>query len=198
MNFCLGCDFLGVNIKLGNRIKKIRLSLGKTQGEFGLLFNPPAPKSAVSRWEHGGSPNKKRLREIAEIGHVPVSYLTGTDKLVQSLNESVDKIVGAEEQKSLARYSQILQTCLEVFNEKDRKHLEELQKKLQNKSDNTEKFQEFEYLISELLGVFLYTEADNNKQAKKAKEAYNSVKNIIETATDNLPEFNVSPISPKK
>lgn len=182
---------MGVNIKLGNRIKKIRLSLGKTQGEFGLLFNPPAPKSAVSRWEHGGSPNKKRLREIAEIGHVPVSYLTGTDKLVQSLNESVDKIVGAEEQKSLARYSQILQTCLEVFNEKDRKHLEELQ----NKIKDTEELQEFEYLVAELLGAFLYAKGGNNKKAEKY---YSNAKKQIEHIAGDLPEFNIPSISPKK
>ena len=52
---------------MGEKIKKIRLDLGKSQFEFGQLFNPPAPKSAVSRWEHGGSPNKKRLKRIDEI-----------------------------------------------------------------------------------------------------------------------------------
>ena len=67
------------NNSMGEKIKKIRLDLGKSQFEFGQLFNPPAPKSAVSRWEHGGSPNKKRLKRIAELGNVPVDFLTNGD-----------------------------------------------------------------------------------------------------------------------
>lgn len=64
---------------LGERIKEVRLSLGKTQEEFGKMFNPPVPKSAVSRWEHGGNPNIKRLKKIAKLGNVTVTYLLGTD-----------------------------------------------------------------------------------------------------------------------
>ena len=49
----------------GNKIKKIRLSLGKSQEEFGRLFNPPAAKSAVCRWEKGHGARKGRLKKIA-------------------------------------------------------------------------------------------------------------------------------------
>lgn len=63
------------NIELGNRIKAIRMKLGKNQTEFGNMFDPPAPKGAVSRWEHGGSPNKKRLKRIADLGDVSVEFL---------------------------------------------------------------------------------------------------------------------------
>lgn len=63
------------NKELGNRIKQIRLNLGKSQEEFGRLFDPPAPKSAVSRWEHGGNPNKTRLKKISELGHIPLNEL---------------------------------------------------------------------------------------------------------------------------
>lgn len=69
------------NKELGKRIKEIRLKLGKSQEEFGKLFEPPAPKSAVSRWEHGGSPNKKRLVKIAELGGIPVEVLINGDLL---------------------------------------------------------------------------------------------------------------------
>lgn len=41
------------------------------------MFDPPAPKGAVSRWEHGGGPNKSRLRKIAKLGNVTVDYLLG-------------------------------------------------------------------------------------------------------------------------
>lgn len=46
------------------------------------MFNPPAPKSAVSRWEHGGSPNKKRLKRIAELGQTTVDQLLHGDNYV--------------------------------------------------------------------------------------------------------------------
>lgn len=51
------------------------MKLGKNQTEFGNMFDPPAPKGAVSRWEHGGSPNKKRLKRIADLGDVSVEFL---------------------------------------------------------------------------------------------------------------------------
>ena len=81
MNATRGRCRLPQNKELGDRIKQIRLRLGKSQEEFGQLFNPPAPKSAVSRWEHGGSPNKRRLKRIAELGNVSVTYLMGISKL---------------------------------------------------------------------------------------------------------------------
>ncbi|MCR1878372.1 helix-turn-helix domain-containing protein [Limosilactobacillus reuteri] len=70
---------------LGNRIRSIRTKLGKSQEEFGKLFDPPAPKSAVSRWEHGGSPNKKRLAKIAELGGVTVDELVN-GSLLDAIN----------------------------------------------------------------------------------------------------------------
>ncbi|MCC4371234.1 helix-turn-helix domain-containing protein [Limosilactobacillus reuteri] len=73
------------NKELGKRIKEIRLKLGKSQEEFGKLFEPPAPKSAVSRWEHGGKPNKKRLVKIAELGGTTVDELVN-GSLVDAIN----------------------------------------------------------------------------------------------------------------
>lgn len=60
----------------GQRIKSIRLSLGKNKREFGELFNPMADNSNVSRWESGKSiPNNKRLKRIAELGELSVDEL---------------------------------------------------------------------------------------------------------------------------
>lgn len=65
-----------INRDLSQRIKEIRLNLGKSQEDFGRMFDPVAPKSAVSRWEHGkNAPNKSRLKRIAELGGVSVEYL---------------------------------------------------------------------------------------------------------------------------
>lgn len=80
-----------VNVALGNRIKAIREKMGKNQEEFGKMFNPPAPKSAVSRWEHGGSPNKRRLAKIAELGDMTVDELVN-GSLFEVINELTTKL----------------------------------------------------------------------------------------------------------
>ncbi|MEE6635872.1 helix-turn-helix transcriptional regulator [Limosilactobacillus pontis] len=60
----------------GNKIEKIRLSLGKTQEGFGQLFNPSVSGSAVSRWENGDTkPNKQRMKRIAELAGISVESL---------------------------------------------------------------------------------------------------------------------------
>ena len=77
---------------MGNRIKAIRKSLGKSQEEFGQLFNPPAPKSSVSYWENGGGPNKRRLKKIAELGGVSVEYLiNGSQLSITDTRKLLDK-----------------------------------------------------------------------------------------------------------
>lgn len=91
---------------MGNRIKAIRKSLGKSQEEFGQLFDPPAPKSSVSYWENGGGPNKRRLQKIAELGGVSVEYLingsqlsiTDTRKLLDRVEDNT-KLSDSEQQK---------------------------------------------------------------------------------------------------
>lgn len=77
---------------MGNRIKAIRKSLGKSQEEFGQLFDPPAPKSSVSYWENGGGPNKRRLKKIAELGGVSVEYLiNGSQLSITDTRKLLDK-----------------------------------------------------------------------------------------------------------
>lgn len=93
---------------MGNRIKAIRKSLGKSQEEFGQLFDPPAPKSSVSYWENGGGPNKRRLQKIAKLGGVSVDYLiNGSSLSLMATKVLLDKAVGGEkltgdEQKKLS------------------------------------------------------------------------------------------------
>lgn len=102
------------NKELGKRIKEIRLKLGKSQEEFGELFNPPAPKSAVSRWEHGGNPNKKRIKKIAELGNVSVDYL---------LNGSIDQTIA----ESRSEYEELLKKAINnKLSSEDKKRINEL------------------------------------------------------------------------
>ena len=70
------------NPDIGNRIKQVRLKNGKSQEDFGSLFDPPVNKASVSRWESGRTlPASKRLQKIADLGGVSVEYLINGDHL---------------------------------------------------------------------------------------------------------------------
>lgn len=63
-------------VKIGKRIKTIRLQMRLNTREFGELFDNPAAGSLVSRWERGISlPNASRLGEIANFGGMTVDDL---------------------------------------------------------------------------------------------------------------------------
>ena len=62
--------------------------MGITMEEFGELFDPPASKSIVSRWEKGVSvPNNRRMKRIAELGGVTVADLIIDNKALISKKE---------------------------------------------------------------------------------------------------------------
>lgn len=70
------------NPDIGSRIKQVRLKNGKSQEDFGSLFDPPVNKTSVSRWESGKTlPTSKRLQKIADLGGVSVEYLIKGVKL---------------------------------------------------------------------------------------------------------------------
>lgn len=86
----LRCNYFclkeGGNLKsnpdIGSRIKQVRLKNGKSQEDFGSLFDPPVNKASVSRWESGKTlPTSKRLQKIADLGGVSVEYLINGVKL---------------------------------------------------------------------------------------------------------------------
>lgn len=61
---------------LGMRIRSIRQSLGMTMDEFGSKIDNKAKSGTVANWEMGkNSPNNTRLKKIAELGNVSVSFL---------------------------------------------------------------------------------------------------------------------------
>lgn len=60
---------------IGEKIKSIRINKGMTLEEFGAVVLD-ANKSLVSKWERGLIvPNSARLKKIAELGNVSVTYL---------------------------------------------------------------------------------------------------------------------------
>lgn len=62
--------------EIGQRVKNIRTTLGLNMEEFGKKISPTATKGTISNWENGNYlPNNDRLRQIAELGNVSMSYL---------------------------------------------------------------------------------------------------------------------------
>jgi len=66
----------------GERIKEIRMDLGLTMEEFAKRIDDKAKSGTVSNWETGKNlPNNNRLKKIAELGNVDISYLLGDAKM---------------------------------------------------------------------------------------------------------------------
>lgn len=64
------------NIKVGERIRDIRMKNGLTTEKFAELFDPPASKGTISKWENGRYlPNNERLVVIADFGKTTVNEL---------------------------------------------------------------------------------------------------------------------------
>lgn len=64
------------NKEVGYRIRSIRKANGMTTDTFGGIFNPPASKGTVSKWENGRYlPNNERLVKIAKEGKITVDEL---------------------------------------------------------------------------------------------------------------------------
>lgn len=70
------------NLKVaGQRIRKIRIDNGLTMEQFIEVIDHKKGKhrsGTVNNWEQGKNlPNKRRLKEIADLGSVSVMYLLG-------------------------------------------------------------------------------------------------------------------------
>ncbi|EOH89445.1 hypothetical protein UAS_00559 [Enterococcus asini ATCC 700915] len=62
--------------EVGKRIRSLRTKNGLTLEEFGLIFDPPASKSIVSRWESGKSlPSPERIKTISDEFSISTIYL---------------------------------------------------------------------------------------------------------------------------
>lgn len=80
--------------EIGERITIIRQLLNLDQNEFGHIIVPNASASNVSRWERGlNVPNADRIKSIAEVGHVSVTFLlSGTGMTINDIQNFLKKI----------------------------------------------------------------------------------------------------------
>lgn len=91
---------------LGNKIKQIRLDMGLTLEAFGKKFN--TSKGNVLGWEKGkNSPNKERLKAIADYAGISVGELTGVaqkldyDSIQKQLAELRQEIASTKQPATL-------------------------------------------------------------------------------------------------
>ncbi|EOT47153.1 hypothetical protein OMY_01406 [Enterococcus sulfureus ATCC 49903] len=71
---------------VGQRIKSLRTQKGLTMEKFGELFEPPASKSIVSRWERGKTlPSSDRIKKISEIYGISTYYILYGKKTFEDL-----------------------------------------------------------------------------------------------------------------
>ena len=88
------------NKEIGSRIKSIRISQGLSMEEFGKKFEPKATKGTVSNWENGNYlPNNERLKRIAELGKVTMTYLLEGKYMMKDIH-----MMPQEEQEKLAQF----------------------------------------------------------------------------------------------
>lgn len=84
------------NKAIGKRIKSIRKNLGLTTEKFADLFDPPASKGTISKWENGHYlPNNERLKLIAELGNMSVDQL-----LYGSKEEYIHRVISDYSKKN--------------------------------------------------------------------------------------------------
>jgi len=73
---------------VGQRIKSLRAKKGLTMEKFGELFQPPASKSIVSRWERGKTlPSSERIKKISEIYGISTYYILYGKKTFEDLSQ---------------------------------------------------------------------------------------------------------------
>lgn len=73
-------------LEVGKRIRSLRNKNGLTLEEFGQIFDPPASKSIVSRWESGKSiPSSNRIKEISDHFKVSAFYLLYGRKTIDDI-----------------------------------------------------------------------------------------------------------------
>lgn len=112
--------------EVGKRIRSIRNQLGMTTDVFGKLFNTPASKGTVSKWENGHYlPNNERLKQIAKIGEISVDELLYGEKgiiIKQAMKDAVLEFLadGSVERKSeyennRDRYDSLLENLEQKF-----------------------------------------------------------------------------------
>lgn len=92
-------------LRLGYKIKELRLEKGMTTKEFGKLFG--ATDSNVTSWEKGRtSPNPERLKAIAKVADITVEELLSSSKKDYALKYALKSLNNILNTKALSQFDE--------------------------------------------------------------------------------------------
>lgn len=96
---------------VGKRIKALRTQKGLTMEKFGELFEPPASKSIVSRWERGKTlPSSERIKKISDIYHISTHYLLYGEHALTDFKHDQNNVA-----EKLKNEEDSIEVALEIF-----------------------------------------------------------------------------------
>lgn len=116
-------------IEIGKRIKALRTQKGMTMQKFGELFDPPASKSIVSRWESGKSvPSNERIKTISNNLKISTQYLlNGELSLEDAINQGMSMNDYAKSQgwssEQISKLDNVYSNNMDSFLERIRNNL---------------------------------------------------------------------------
>ncbi|OOV36873.1 hypothetical protein BS756_08010 [Staphylococcus sp. MB371] len=190
------------NIKIGHRIKHIRLKDGETQEEFGKYFS--ASKGNVATWEKGISlPNKSRIKSIAEKGNCSISYLLygSYEELIKGLIndyfENHSELDFLDKDELISKYIQEYNTRKILLFEEVRRNMkvanEEIKTSTWDLINNRDQILYDEInntILSDLEKLFdIYTSNTGIQRLKRFKNMSNILQTNFKDDDDALAEF---------
>ncbi|UUV98398.1 helix-turn-helix domain-containing protein [Vagococcus luciliae] len=171
---------------IGQRIKAIRIQNSMTMKDFGKKFDPVASDSIVSRWERGISvPNTSRLKQIAEIGKVSMSYLLYGKELdvFSGLNDKLNDVVNNLNNEANKQYidsvNYISNFDFSTLNTLDLYDIAIFLKSF-DKSNNDYKYQFFKD-VTNVLTDFIDSESDKDDLIQARDKIINELNKYIDS-----------------
>ena len=167
-------------LRLGYKIKELRLEKGMTTKEFGKLFG--ATDSNVTSWEKGRtSPNPERLKAIAKIADITVEELLSNSKKAYAIEYAMNRLKNILYSESNLDIDIMLSDFVYKYGEKILSKIEENFKfsKLSMYSNK-----DIENYIDEIINVIIYD------TPKDTKELLLDIKNTLSKEINKISEYN--------
>lgn len=177
--------------RVGNMIKKIRISHGLTMEEFGTKVDN-AHKSLVSKWEKGMSlPNNNRLKIIADLGQISIEEvlygenyykLTIGLKVYDTLLKEFPELSECSKAEGMFGYSNFqYATSLRYFNKDTTEALiiKSIDNVLRRKNTKINLIKDEAIFLFEILEVFTNEYTDN------VKTNHNLISRVLTIALEN-------------
>lgn len=167
-------------LRLGYKIKELRLEKGMTTKEFGKLFG--ATDSNVTSWEKGRtSPNPERLKAIAKVADITVEELLSNSKKDYAIEYAMNRLKNILYSESNLDIDIMLSDFVYKYGEKILSKIEE-NFKLSILSMYSNK--DIENYIDEIINVIIYD------TPKGTKELLLDIQRTLSKEINKISEYN--------